>query len=458
MSGWIHYLAMGVSALAVAAMGISLFVLLVRYAAEPFAPGIAFGPLIRRLLEGRPLKVESADEYSTANRQLKRRLRRNEWALHNQLQIVAWVFCAAMLSRLVIFASALVGSSLGGDLMAFFHDFQAHWVRWDSVGYISLAECWYGPETQEYIILLPIYPMLVRLLSPLMMGNAALAGTLISNIALVGAGWALFLLVQEQQGQVIARRAVQLFMFCPISVFFSVPYAESLFLFLTLLSILLARRQQFTAAVCVGALAAGTRLAGILTAIPIYLEMLKYERSIGLWPRHKGRCVMRLTGFTLMTAMVGLGTVSYLLINQQTMGHHLAFVQVQRNVWNQSFGSLANTLRYSIEMAFFNESVEWELGIWLPQCLSILMVVSLLLAVCMKMEPGDGVYTWMYLTLTLASTWLLNGPRMIASMYSLYPMLAGVTRKKGLYGAMLAVFLVGLIVCSYMYAVVGNLL
>ena len=186
--------------------------------------------------------------------------------------------------------------------------------------------------------------------------------------------------------------------------------------------------------------------------------MLKYERSIGLWPRHKGRCVMRLTGFTLMTAMVGLGTVSYLLINQQTMGHPLAFVQVQRNVWNQSFGSLANTLRYSIEMAFFNESVEWELGIWLPQCLSILMVVSLLLAVCMKMEPGDGVYTWMYLTLTLASTWLLNGPRMIASMYSLYPMLAGVTRKKGLYGAMLAVFLVGLIVCSYMYAVVGNLL
>ena len=79
----------------------------VRYSAEPFASGIAFGPLIRRLVDGRPLEPESMEDHSTANRQLRRRLRRNEWALHNQVKIVAWVFSVAVVSRLVIFASAL---------------------------------------------------------------------------------------------------------------------------------------------------------------------------------------------------------------------------------------------------------------------------------------------------------------------------------------------------------------
>ena len=458
MSGWIRVLSTGASALTVAAMCISLFVLLVRYSAEPFAAGIAFGPLIRRLVDGRPLESETRGDYSTANRQLRRRLRRNEWALHNQLKIVAWVVCVAILSRLVIFASALVGSWLGGDLMAFFHDFEGHWVRWDCKGYLSLAENWYTPENQEYLILLPIYPLMIRFLSPIFFGNAALTGTVISNLSLVGAGWALYLLIQEKQGQIVAKRAVQLLMFCPLSVFFSVPYAESLFLFLTLLSILLARRQQFVAAVCIGILASGTRMAGILTVIPIYLEVLKYERSIHLWPRHKSRCVMRLIGYTLMTAMVGLGLGGYLLVNWWSTGEMMGFVKVQEMVWNQTFGTLANTLRYSIEMAFSNESLAWELGVWVPQCLTIVLVVVLLTGLCAKMDPGDGLYAWLYMTLTLAPTWLLTGPRMILSMYPLYPMLAEATRRKGMYGALLGVFLVLLVMCSYMYAVVGNLL
>lgn len=458
MSGWIHVLSTGASALTVAAMCISLFVLLVRYSAEPFASGIAFGPLIRRLVDGRPLEPETMEDYSTANRQLRRRLRRNEWALHNQLKIVAWVVCVAIVSRLVIFASALVGSWLGGDLTAFFHDFEGHWVRWDCKGYLSLAENWYTPENQEYLVLMPIYPLLIRFVSPLFLGNTALAATVISNLALVGSGWALYLLVLEKQGQIVARRAVQLLMFCPLSVFFSVPYAESLFLFLTLLSILLARRQQFVAAVCIGILASGTRIAGILTVIPIYLEVLKYERSIHLWPRHKSRCILRLVGYTLMTALVGLGLGGYLLVNWWSTGEMLGFMRVQETVWNQTFGSLANTLRYSIEMAFANESVAWELGVWVPQCLCIVLVVALLTVQSVKMNPGDGLYAWLYLTLTLAPTWLLTGPRMILSLYPLYPMLAEVTRRKGLYGVLLVVFLTLLVASSYMYAVVGNLL
>lgn len=458
MNGFASALALGASWLSVAAMGVSLLVLLIRYFAEPFAPELPFGPLIRRLIDGRPLMPESVDASSTANRRLRRRLRRNEWALHNQLQLIAWVLCTALLSRLIIFASALVGCWINGDLLAFFSDFRNHWIRWDAIGYLSIAEQGYTEANRAYLVLMPLYPLLTKAVSLLCFGNTAFAATLISNISLIGAGWALYLLVQEKQGQIAARRAVQLMMFCPLSVFFSVPYAESLFLFLTLLSILLARRQKFIAAVCVGILAASTRLAGILTIIPVMLEIWKYEQSIHLWPRHKSRCITRLILYSLMALAISLGTGIYLLINWLSAGHPLAFVQVQAESWNQTFGSMANTLRYSIETAFTGDSAVWNLGVWIPQSALILLAAALLMMISIYVDPGDGLYAWGYLTITLAPTWLLTGSRTIFCMYALYPMLARASRRKWVYGSLLLASVLLMIVCSYMYAVVGNLL
>ncbi len=459
MNGFASVLATGASWLVLIAMGLSLPVLLLRYFAEPFAPELPFGPLVRRLIDGRPLMPEEAlTDSSTANRRLRRRLRQNEWALHNQLQLLAWVLCSVLLSRLIIFASALVGCWLNGDLLAFFSDFRNHWIRWDAIGYLSIANHGYTAQTEAYLVLMPLYPLLVRIFSIFCFGNAALAGTILSNVSLIGAGWALYLLVQEKQGQIAARRAVQLMMFCPLSVFFSVPYAESLFLFLTLLSILMARRQKFIAAIGVGMLAASTRLAGILTIIPVLLEIWKYERSIQLWPRHKGRCITRLVGYSLLACLIAMGFVVYLLINQVSFGDPMAFVRVQAESWNQTFGSLANTVRYSVQTAFTSDSIPWNLGVWLPQSLLLVLSVLLLLITSIYIDPGDGLYAWGYLALTLAPTWLLTGPRMIYCLYALYPMLARASRRKWAYGTLLLLSLILMIVCSYMYAVVGNIL
>ena len=111
-------------------------------------------------------------------------------------------FLSFALFALVILASVLVGCGLNGSLVAFFNDFHGHWVRWDAEGYLALASQGYNAQTESYLVLLPLYPTLVRVLSFLLMGNVTLAGFLISNFSLVGAGWALYLLVQETQGQV----------------------------------------------------------------------------------------------------------------------------------------------------------------------------------------------------------------------------------------------------------------
>jgi len=458
MTDVIRTVSTGASWVVSAVMGASLLILLIRYFTEPAAPGIAFPSLMRKLIKGRPLVNDQIDDASTANRGLRRRLRKNEWALHNQMNVLAWVICVALLSRLLIFAAAMLGSWLDGSLTAFFRDFRGHWFRWDAAGYLSIAENGYTAANQEYLVLMPLYPLLVRLLSIPLLGSTELAAVLLSNIALVGAGWALYLLVHETHGNILAKRAVQLLMFSPLSVFFSVPYAESLFLFLTMLSILLARRQQFIGAVIVGMLASFTRLAGILTIIPVLLEILKHEQRIHLWPRHKRRFIFRVVLRTILTMSISAGLFAYLLINRLTAGDWFAFVDIQTHHWNQTFGSMANTMKYSLETALSAPQPEWLIGIWIPQCVGILLTSVLLLLISPRTDPGEGLYSWAYLSITIAPTWLLSGPRMIFCMYTTYIMLTRASRRRWVYSLLLPCSIVLMLLCSYMYVVVGNLL
>ena len=95
--------------------GCSFVILVLRYLAEPLAPGIEFGPLVRRLIDRRALEPQGPEvEPSVISRQLRRRLKRNEWALHNQIHLIVWILCLMLLSRLLILAAAMVSSCLAG--------------------------------------------------------------------------------------------------------------------------------------------------------------------------------------------------------------------------------------------------------------------------------------------------------------------------------------------------------
>ncbi len=457
MGVFVDALSLGASGIAAILMMIALIVLLVRYFAEIFAPNIPFSLLCDSLRRKRPF-IPNVTSTSTLGRSERRRVQNNTWALHTQGDLLIWIVALTLLSRLLIFASAMAGSLLSGSLGSFFHDFGGHWIRWDAKGYLSIAREGYSISHPENIVLLPLYPVLVKIFSFPLLGNTALAGTIISHLCLVGACWTLYTLCFEQFGQMVAKQSVILLLFSPMSVFFSVPYAESLFLFLTLLSLLLARHQHFGLAIFLGFLSALTRLAGVLVIIPIYLEMLKYHHSLHLWAEHKIRCIFHFLGCTVLVLLISLGFFAYLGINYLVLDDPFAFVRVQAQSWSQSFGSLPNTLAYSIESALTTDSLGWLLGVWLPQSTGICAIVLLLTLLSTKLNPGDGLYAWAYLAATLAPTWLLTGPRMIFCMYPTYLMLPRATYHNRLYNAMRVIFTVLMILYSFMYVVIGNVL
>ncbi|MBQ8953516.1 MAG: hypothetical protein IJ048_05330, partial [Clostridia bacterium] len=393
---------------------------------------------------------------SPASRQLRRRLRRNEWALHTQLRLIVWILCVMLLSRLLNLAAAMVGSVLTGSLDRLFTAAISHWVRSDAANYIDLARLGYAADRPELLAFLPLYPLTVRVVAVLCLGHYVFAGFLVSNTCLMIAGWALYHIVNGQYGERTARRAVLLMMFAPLSLVFSVPYAESMFLMLTLLAVLCARNRRFALAALFGALSCATRLIGVLVFIPVYMESLKYLHALDLRRRNRGRFYGRLGIYTLICLSIFLGTGVYLLVNIVAAGRPFAFVNVLAGEFSQTLGSILNTESYSIHWAFEFGNLSWQLGTWIPQAVFIFAAALFLLSMSATVQPAEGLYAWLYLVIAMSPSWMLSGPRALTSMYPLYIMLALTSRNKWHYIAIMAVSIALMCFFSYMYSLMGS--
>jgi hypothetical protein len=158
------------------------------------------------------------------------------------------------------------------------------WIRWDALWYVGIAT--HGYWTTAALAFFPLYPLTIAGLQWLTGIGAPAAGVVSSNLALVGAAGALWLAVRDEFSRPVADRAVTWLLMFPTGFYLSAAYTESLFLLTTVAAFLLARRGHLWAAGVAGALAALTRNAGVLTAIPIlwaYGARYGWRRPDGGW-------------------------------------------------------------------------------------------------------------------------------------------------------------------------------
>ncbi|MDL2207021.1 hypothetical protein LJC33_08960 [Eubacteriales bacterium OttesenSCG-928-N13] len=332
-----------------------------------------------------------------------------------------------------------------------------HWVRWDANHYLRLAQNWYVNEgdPRNHIVFYPLYPLLVMGLDQLL-HHTLLSALIISNLCLVGCGYLLFRLVEQRQGIESASRALKYLMLCPVSLFFSVPYSESLFLLMSLLAVYLARNRKIHWAVLFGALASSARMLGLLTAVPIFYECIQMARERAAGDR--GMFIRQLIKWFCVCCLVACGFGAYLLLNKTITGDPFTFLTIQSEHWSQTFGSLRNTLRYSFDNAIDNDSLHSQLGIWIPQLVAIFSMLALLIATRKRSHPGDSAFAILYFYVALAPTWLLSGPRYLGAMYALYPLLTLITRRRWQDITLTILFILGSAYCGYAYAVMGSML
>lgn len=148
----------------------------------------------------------------------------------------------------------------------------------DSIYYLGIARDGYHlqPVANGHLdwAFFPLFPLATKVVSILTLGNVALAGVLVSNLAFLAAMFVLYRLSVIHLGHEIALRSTAFLAIAPGAVAFALAYSDSLFLLVALGAFLAAERRQLAlAGVCYG-LATLCRLPGLALGLPLIAVLM----------------------------------------------------------------------------------------------------------------------------------------------------------------------------------------
>lgn len=211
----------------------------------------------------------------------------------------------------------------------------AIWQRFDTNWFLKIAERGYSAEDGSTVYM-PLYPLLIRVVGSLLFGNDLLAALLISNLAWVAVLYLIYRFTEDHFDEGAAKRALVYLALFPTAFFFLAAYTESLFLALAVGSLYAAHKDNLLWASLLGALAALTRLQGVMLLVP--LAHIAWTQDGAPNFRTKGQRLQEL----LPLWLIPLATLGYLLYSNLSLlssyeGElHARFVLPWENVWLSS--------------------------------------------------------------------------------------------------------------------------
>jgi Mannosyltransferase (PIG-V) len=244
-----------------------------------------------------------------------RLLPRDDWL------VVGWVFATSALFFVFGTKSYQLLEDKG---IAGLSGWLALWNQWDSDQYLRLAQFGYTMESEWKAWLYPLFPWCVRFVA-WSNGNYIISGLIVSGTALLIGAILLRRLVEIDFEPEIALRSVWFFLIFPTAYFLHVPYSESLFVALTMGSVLAARRERWWLAGMLGALSWMTRASGLIL-LP----------TLGLEAAHQYLTKRRWNWQWLWIALVPTGFGVYLLLNYKTSGDPFAFLHLRKPLFDIS--------------------------------------------------------------------------------------------------------------------------
>lgn len=246
---------------------------------------------------------------------------------------------------LVVFFAPYFISYLGffpyKDILSNYHlpEFITKLANFDGVHYLLIAQNGYQQYQQAFF---PLYPLLIRFLSPIFFHNPLLAGFFISNFCFfLGLYFFYHYLLLLRIEQKTAQWTLILLLFFPTSFFFGAIYTEGLFFLLVSLTLYFLEKKQFGYyffALISVFLASLTRLIGLFLVLPIFFHLIK--------ERLKKKKLFIIHYSLLTTPFLGLFLYSFYL--WQTTGDPLFFFHSQ-----PAFGANRSTEFVSLPQVYW---------------------------------------------------------------------------------------------------------
>ncbi len=196
------------------------------------------------------------------------------------------------------------------------------WANFDGEHYLSIAMFGYKDLQLAFF---PMYPFFMNIVSKFIGSSTASyvwSGLIISNLFLLGSLQLLYKLAKLDFSEKVAKLSVILLLLFPTSFFLGSVYTESLFLFLSLSTYYLYRKDKFLIAGLVGILMTLTRLYGIFIIVMICVDIL--IKIINF------RKIVKQKIYLIGISILGIG--SYMIYCWKTKGDMLAFYSLQTNV------------------------------------------------------------------------------------------------------------------------------
>jgi hypothetical protein len=160
----------------------------------------------------------------------------------------------------------------------------------DSVYLLGIAAQGYHAEPVHAFFrdwaFFPLYPLVTRAFSIVTLGDIAVAGVLVANLAFVAALAVLYRLSILHLDHDRAVRSLAFMTFAPGAVAFAMAYSDSLFLLLAAGAFLAAEQRRWALMALLYGLATLTRLQGLLLGIPLAVLMAESNggwRSLAGW-------------------------------------------------------------------------------------------------------------------------------------------------------------------------------
>lgn len=236
----------------------------------------------------------------------------------------------------------------------------------------------------------PLLPLLIRLLMVLQI-PPEIGGCLINNLAFLGAVLLLHHWLMGQYGLRVARWAVAVLTFFPLSVFGTVLYTEGLFLCLTTLTLYAFETRRLGLMSLGGVLATASRPPGLVLIPALLLQAWREGRS-------------RLTIMAIL--VMGGGLCSYSLFCWWQLGHPLAFSQAQ-DYWGRSMGDLQPWLRMFLVMVVGETNYHGGGLIRVDHPLAVLIVTGLAVLVWFWRDRlGKATPYWAFLV--VCACWIVG--------------------------------------------------
>ncbi|MEM2103895.1 MAG: hypothetical protein QW717_03285 [Candidatus Bathyarchaeia archaeon] len=305
--------------------------------------------------------------------------------------------------------------------------------RWDSPHYIDIAENWYvnTGEQRFFIVFLPFYPLLIRLLT-FNWQYVNLSALLVSNFSSAIAAVYLFKLAKLDFDDDVAARAVFYLSIFPTAYFLCAIYTEGLFLALAIACLYYARLERWPSAGLLGMLASLTRITG-LSLLPAllceYFHQRRFRQLKGL-------------GFKLIWPIFPMfGFTEYLFINYQVTGNFFKFMEYQRVNWYQTFDpllGLENAWQITVQAAFPDS---FMLGA-AQLAFAALGLAGILLGFILRLRFSYNAYMFFAWAMSVSTGWWISVPRYILVLFPIFILFGVAGRRKVFNYTVAPVFLV----------------